>query len=474
MIIRRFIGILAGKVGALLVFLIGLPLLTRILGPGQFGEYSVFYSLFSVSTLVVLAGIPDGIRRFGSDLQHDAKTDDVFRFYLRTGLAFAIIAVGVFITLSQLPILPEEFQRYFLYLGGALFGFQCFELLRSLLMVDSREAEGGLLHTFHWSVAILGGAALAEIGMGVVGVFTAFVTAGALATVFAYWRVRDLVPDLRESASTVDWREMLGYTSLLHLEGIFEVLLWNVDILLLGVFATSAPVGRYKAALSIVEMLAFVPVAMQTFLIYTGFNEQWTQNATDEISARLRPLIKYTVLLVGLLSIGVFFVGEEFMRLYYGAGFDATMELQILLIGGACFAVARPLMGAHLASPTPKSAVMATGGAATLNVLLTVALIPSYGTIGAAVATTVSYASVLGFQLIATRDLGLNPLKGLPAVGMTITVGVGIVTAALVSELRQPPIIRIVLVAAGTSTLYLLTAFAAGAIGIEEIRKVTS
>jgi O-antigen/teichoic acid export membrane protein len=473
MVFRRFLGVLAGKAGALLVFLIGLPLLTRILGPAKFGQYAVFYSLFSVCALVVLAGIPDGIRRFGTDSQYEAEKADVLRFYLQTGLAVGVIAASILLLLSQIPIVPQKFQQYFFYLAGALLGYQCFELFRSLLMVDAREMEGGLLHTFHRGVAILGGAVLAEIGIGLSGVFTAFVAAGVLSTVLTYWKVRKLVPNLKFRVPTVDWKELLGYTSLLHLEGIFEVLLWNVDILLLGLFTTSAPVGRYKAALSIVEMLAFVPVAMQTFLIYTGFNEQWSRGATDKISSQLRPLIKYTVLLVILLSIGVFFVGGEFMNLYYGSGFSATRELQILLVGGACFAVARPLMGAHLASPSPISAVKATGAAAILNLLLTLALIPSYGTTGAAIATTVSYASVLLFQIVATHGLGLSPMKGLPFARITIAVGIGAVTAELLSKLVQPSTPRILVVAVGTSTLFVLTAFITKIISIDEIRNIT-
>jgi O-antigen/teichoic acid export membrane protein len=410
----RFLSLFLGKLGKTFIFIIGLPILARLLSPRGFGDYAIIYSFFSVGILIVSAGLPDGLRRqvTATSDQHRAG---IIGFYFRYGIfsaAGTLVAIWVLVKTGAIGVFyPPRFNNYFLILSLILVTYLSFELVAAVMMAESREKQSEILRVLNRLIAIGGGILLVMRGFEVTGVFISFVIAGAATSVIGLYFIQDSVrlsaifaPDLPGTRT-----EFLSYSSIVMLQGALETVLWNSDLILLGIFINGESAGYYKAALSIGEFLWLAPFALQTFLSY-NIAEYWKEGNTEKINEIIQKVTRYTVLLLVLLVVGIYTTGGSFVELYYGPKYtEAIKPLYILVPGAFCYALIRPTIGVQLAHEKPRMVVIATALSALLNIILNILLIPRFQLAGAAAATSISYGLMLVFQLVAaSRSHGIR------------------------------------------------------------------
>jgi O-antigen/teichoic acid export membrane protein len=112
--------------------------------------------------------------------------------------------------------------------------------------------------------------------------------------------------------------------------------------------------------------------------------------------------------------IGLAALADDFVPIYYGPEFDAAvLPLLLLLPGVLGFALARPIFAIGQGKGQLQTLIAATGTASLINLVLNAVLIPQYGMLGAAVATSVGYGSMLVLHVIAAQRIGFNPLSDL-------------------------------------------------------------
>jgi O-antigen/teichoic acid export membrane protein len=147
---------------------------------------------------------------------------------------------------------------------------------------------------------------------------------------------------------------------------------------------------------------------------------------------------------------GLAALAHDFIPIYYGSEFDAAvLPLLLLLPGVLGFALARPIFAIGQGKGQLQILIAATGTASLINVFLNALLIPSYGMMGAAVATSVGYGSMLVLHVLAALRIGFNPIDDLRLKRVT-TVAViaaavifglsSIIGSSMVSLVIVPPI----------------------------------
>lgn len=62
--ISGILSVLGGRVGGLLITVVSTPLLVRILGSDNYGDYAFLLSMFAIITTFAHAGISAGIRKY--------------------------------------------------------------------------------------------------------------------------------------------------------------------------------------------------------------------------------------------------------------------------------------------------------------------------------------------------------------------------------------------------------------------------
>jgi O-antigen/teichoic acid export membrane protein len=176
----------------------------------------------------------------------------------------------------------------------------------------------------------------------------------------------------------------------------------------------------------------------------------WSNEEADRITSLISKTTRYNISLTLLLVIGLGALAGDFIPLYFGEEFTpATSYLLLLLPGALGFAIARPIFAIGQGKGSLRILVLATGISAVLNILLNLVLIPRYGATGAAVATSISYGSMIVFHIISARKIGFNPLRDarltrISAVALLsapVIFGLGrVIDSSIISLIIVPPI----------------------------------
>lgn len=229
----------------------------------------------------------------------------------------------------------------------------------------------------------------------------------------------------------------------------FLTSLYHVDILFLQYWESEETVGYYKGALVIAQMLWFAPAAIQMALLQR-VSGLWAEGDIDGVQQQAEQVTRYAVLFTLLVALGMAALAHDFVPLYLGDDFDrAVTPLLLLLPGVIGFAASRPTLAINQGRRSLRPLITATGACALVNVSLNALLIPRYGMIGAAFATSVGYGSLAFFQALAARHIGYAPFQGLPFIRIAATGAIAsvpifglssIITSNLVALAVVPPI----------------------------------
>lgn len=166
------------------------------------------------------------------------------------------------------------------------------------------------------------------------------------------------------------------------------------DILVLSFFVPPAQVGIYFAATRIAQIVGFVRFAASagTANVFSKLN---AQGKRDELKLLSRATIRISFWLSFIACVALAIMGPFLLKLF-GAGFSAGYPVLLILMLGllvqAAFSSAEDLL-----NMTGHQGMTASSyfGALLVNLVLNLALIPYFGLMGAAFATSVS----IGFRV---------------------------------------------------------------------------
>jgi O-antigen/teichoic acid export membrane protein len=186
---------------------------------------------------------------------------------------------------------------------------------------------------------------------------------------------------------------------------------YRLDQWLLGAISGSRELGLYSVAVSWAEVLFYLPTALASVqrpdLVRAG-----RRHAARHAAAVFRGAVILTALLAAvlvaaapILCVTVF--GEEFR--------GSIDDLRILALGGFGIVALKQLGNTLTAQRRPTLASTAIGVGFVSTVVLDVLLIPRYGGVGAALASSLSYTvGGVAVVVIFSRALGISPRELLP------------------------------------------------------------
>ncbi|MFC7197251.1 polysaccharide biosynthesis C-terminal domain-containing protein [Halosimplex aquaticum] len=228
---------------------------------------------------------------------------------------------------------------------------------------------------------------------------------------------------------------------------------------LVAALAGSSQTGYYKAALQLAEFLWFVPVALQTALLHST-SEMWSKGQNSRVTEVASRVTRYSLLFTLLLVLGLWALADELIPLYYGEEFtSAILPLLFLLPGSLGFAVARPIYSISQGKGDMKPLILASGLSALINIVLNLVLIPKYGMVGAAIATSIGYGSMLIFHGFAALRIGFNPFADLRLLRIFVAGGVSSVSIFGLSEIIDGKIVSLLLVPPTGLIIYAYLAY---------------
>lgn len=480
-IVRGFVSILGSKIGALLLGVVITPLLIRFLGSGLYGDYAFLLSVLGVTMILANAGIFDGTRKYIAEDNDDPNwVEQVFGFYLRVAVLLALLAAATFVLFSWLGLaerfLGAGFEVYFYLLGLLIVARQANSVARGGLMGLGLEDRSEPLIVFRQLLFGLSALSLLYLGYDVAGVLIGHILSLLVSATIAYAFFFNRV-DIRSVFTRVpdDFpkRELLSFNSLSIVLILLTASLYHVDILFLRLLVGDQATGYYRAALVVAEFLWFVPNALQMVLLHSS-SELWSDDRTDRITELSSRTTRYNLSFVLLLAIGLWALADDFLPLYFGPEFEASVvPLLVLLPGVIGFALARPMFAIGQGKGDLRILIVATGVAALINIVLNGLLIPRYGALGAAAATSIGYGSMAIFHTLAARRIGFDPVRDLRLVRILV---VAVLSAAIIlgiAALIDSSLLSLMIVPPSGFVIYSVLSFRLKVVTPEELDPIT-
>ncbi|MBO8175043.1 MAG: flippase [Thermococcus sp.] len=186
-------------------------------------------------------------------------------------------------------------------------------------------------------------------------------------------------------------KKLVAFSLPLMFVGILNFLMTWTDTLMLGYYKSSEVVGLYTAASPLARL---IPIFLNSAgILYAPIvTSLYAQGKINEMKRTYQILTKWIFLLtLPIFSVMFLFPEATILFIFGGKYVSAASALQILALG-SMFHTFLGLNGLSLVViGQPKLNMIGDTFAVIFNVVLNVLLIPKYGMIGAAVATSVSY-----------------------------------------------------------------------------------
>lgn len=398
----------------------------RILGTEGYGIFSYALSLAAFFTIFSDVGLSGLLTR-----ELVKKPEETQRYIATTlRIKFAFVILGIAFTLFVAPwFIKVDAARPLLPVVALLLAFDSmrifiFAITRSK---NKMEIESGLSVLTDIFITIFGFTALFLLpnaqwlaiaytaGSGL-GFFTAFFVVRKWAGDFFRGFDRSLVKPVLSSA----WP-----FAVMGLLGGFMI---NIDTIIIGWFRSASELGLYGA----------VQRPIQVFYMLLGFINTslfplLSKFAHEEKNERTKTVLERAIagaLAIALpLTIGGIIVGTPFIKLLFGTQYlEGTLTFQLLLLTLIPVFAGSMIGNAVFAYDRQKIFLASVGMGAATNIILDLALIPSYGIAGSAVATIVAQVISNGYVYVKFKRIipvSIVPLLGkitLAALGMGIAV----------------------------------------------------
>lgn len=414
-----FASVMSAKLLLVIFGAITAPALTRLLGASSYGVYATVIAVFSITEILITSGVNSGAKKYLSESREfPGWKSQVFAYYFRLGLLLAVIGASIFVLVAASGlidgVLGPEYRTYFYLIGAYLIALQAREyVLRSLMGLQLERLSEPIRVCYEGLFAALA-IGLAWLGYGVAGVLWAHVIASLVGSAIGLYYVEkrlELGAVVRSATQDFPRRELLTFNNESIVFIFLLTSLYHIDVLMATVFVPESQIGFYKAALVLVGFLWLVPQSVQDVLIQS-VSDHWRRNDLDEINRIASRTTRYILLFSTLLGIGLAALADPFVPLYFGAEFEPTiLPLLVLIPGTIGFAAARPMLVITQAKGEVRPLIIATGIVAVGNVVLNALLIPRFGILGAAVATTIGYSMLPVAQTAIAREMGYDPFR---------------------------------------------------------------
>ena len=370
--------------------------LARLLGPAAKGRFSLVLLTSQLAALVVGWGMDAAL---GVVSARDERT-------ARQGMANAIIwssVVGGAAVLlacvlyglptatrpdgpltSLLPNLngPQFAMAAFAIPGETFFALGLYGLLgrgRVAAYAAIRLLRRGILLVF-----VVSAAAIARLSLDValiVNLAALLVTGAAICWVA--WR--DGTFGFRPSRELL--AEQLSFGTRNIAGNLAERLQFRVDAFVVNAVLGVRATGVYSVTSGLAETLWYVPNALGTVMFSRAVG-----SAGD--AARVAAVLtRTTVAVAAVTAVPAFVFGPRLVRLVYGREFaDAGVALRFILPGIVAYSVVAVLSRFVVGRGRPGTSTLIMGAGLAVNIVANLLLVPRVGIVGAAVASSISYA----------------------------------------------------------------------------------
>ncbi|MGG1676514.1 flippase [Neobacillus sp. NRS-1170] len=384
--------------------LLGLPFLTipyisRVLGPSNVGHYSYSFSYITLFINVFLLGSNlYAVRKIAND---KAKPEQLSRsfseiFLIRTGLL--LLATGVYFIC--VPLVWENDAVFYwqsLNLFGAFFDITwLFQGLEKFKKVVTRNITLKLLG--------FGSVFIFVKDKNDIVLYTIIMAAAVVVgNIALFYRLNDYV---HITLTNIQIKRHFHQMLILFIPS-FSAMIYSVlDKTMLGIMSTTEQVGYYEQAYKIVYMISSL-INISGVVMLPRTSSLIAEKKFEKLIHVLRNGVTLTIFIVLPITFGFLIISHDFVLWFLGDKFKPSVTITMVMAPIIIFKSLGVIFGSWYLVPMQKNkeyTLPIVIGAA-LNFALNILLIPRYGAVGAAIATTITEGLILSIQLWYLKDV---------------------------------------------------------------------
>jgi len=391
-------------------------LVARLLGPGGTGAYAIAQTLILLLTVATTLGVEHGIAYYVSTRRWEAAA--AYRSSQRVALVSGV--AGALLALLARLVVPSAFDGLSVEVTVAAaaalpFALAWFYATYVALAVDRYEAYA-LPPALQSTLALLLVGALAALD-GVRGAVIGF-SAAHLLTAVAVWASarRVLLPPPaapHDAAPPGPLRRAIRFGVKGYASNALQMLNYRLDVFVLASVATAADVGHYAVAVAVTGVMWLLPGAISEVLFPRIASLGAREDAHGE---QLRAFVeakslRHTVVIVLASSAVLALALVTLVVPVYGEDFRAAVGLGLILLPGvALIGLSGPLSASFVGRGHPGYSLAIALVTTPLTIALYLLLIPALDATGAALASTISYATTFVLAAVFNRRVTRTPV----------------------------------------------------------------
>ena len=383
------------QVPSLIISIVAGVFLTRLLGAEGKGVYALFYANIEIMVMVFLFGCDLGIIYFGSNKKISESKLQTIALYI----------ISIFIPLVAITILFFDFDFLFpknyntKYFKLFLIGMFSLRLINSIIAAFIKVAKSfkvinridlfnSVFNALTYFVLFyLNFIEIINVSIDLIfGISFIVLSLNSLLWIISFFRVVNLNLDLKLSLKE-DVIPFFRYIFPVFISLIINFLNYRFDIWLVSYYKGNTQLGLYVLAVNFAQfILLYSRIIGGVMMPYLSEDDDIQRKKYFTTYSR----INFTSVLIMVIILAI--VGDSLLVLLYGKEFTLSgIPFNILLIGMVFTAMSQLFSIMLFSKGKNNVALIANSVGLISTILFDILLIPKYGIVGAAAATSISY-----------------------------------------------------------------------------------
>ncbi len=385
-------------------------LIARNYGPEGYGLVSTGLALFTIGSTIALLGFSNALSRQIVYYRNTDRTASIKSLVFSSYGISTLLAVllGGLLFFNSTALANRVFENQLLIPFVQAFGISIiFSVWLSLSSSIYKAFKRMILYSLFQDAGRFGAilmaivlAILLQAPVRHLGFYylLAFACVGIVGTVTIFYLTPLKKYPLQWNFSTT--LNLFRFSWPLMIASIVYLMLFKVDILMIGSFLNQSEVGLYNAALPIGQLLLIILSSFTPFLLPT-MTEYYSKQDIPNLDTTFSVSTKWIYLLTIPVFSALFFFPEFFLVVLFGEPFRSAAPVLRVVSVGFLFASSVGPTG-NLLTVVGRTRLQMLNTVATfiINVILNIVLIQAYGIIGAACASAISLVFLNGITLI--------------------------------------------------------------------------
>ena len=402
-------------------------LITRYLGPSEYGIYGSAVSFAGLVTVILDLGIASYIvRAISTDFDSE-------EYYLRNAFSLTIFLAIVYLCVILIFLRLLGWNNYMTFIC-LLFAFENIIGRFSAIFTISYQiheelkynAIASIITTISSFILIL---VVVFGSFKLTGVALAFVLANFFALCYNTYVGCKYFVKPKFSFNPSFYKILLIGGFPFAMMGIFYTIYYSIDIVMITQFANTYDTGLYNAAYKLISVLSLF-YSIYSTVIYPVMTKLF-KDSTELLSVSFVKSMKYLLLVTVPIAVFTCFYSVDIINIY-GPEFTEASTVLSILIWTVCFLFVNGACSLVLNASYEEVAVTKIFGiAAVFNVVLNLFLIPHYSLYGAAIATVLSEILIFVLEMYSIRKINQLPDRHFVFDVFKIVLASGILAIAL-------------------------------------------